>query len=114
VPWAAIKATTDAADGDSATAFFENLEAAARSDDSSTFFALARATLLQTFAARWGISPDRVTSTELKARLGTAGDDVERLFALADEVQYAQQASDGRDFQRWLGLVRDQLAGEGP
>jgi|KBSSwiStaDraftv2_1062776.scaffolds.fasta_scaffold11760_7 adenosylhomocysteine nucleosidase len=31
VPWAAIKATTDAADGDSATAFFENLEAAARS-----------------------------------------------------------------------------------
>jgi len=112
--WIAVRPQPERATSKAARRALVRLEAAARSDDSSTFFALARATLLQRFAARWGISPDRVTSTELKARLGTAGDDVERLFALADEVQYAQQASDGRDFQRWLGLVRDQLAGEGP
>src|SRR6185312_15972879 len=100
--WIAVRPQPERATSKAARRALVQLEAAARSDDSSTFFALARATLLQTFAVRWGISPDRITSTELKARLGTAGDDVERLFALADEVQYAQQASDGRDFQRWL------------
>jgi len=56
--------------------------------------------------------PDQITSTELKARLGAASEDIERLFALADEAQYSHQAPDGKDFQRWLGLVRGQLAGE--
>jgi hypothetical protein len=57
------------------------LDAAARSDDSSSFFELARKALLQKFAARWQMSPDRITGAELKARLGTAAEDVERPFA---------------------------------
>ena len=88
------------------------LEAAARSDDSSSFFAAARTTLLQTFADRWRMSPEQITAADLKSRLGTESEDVERLFALADEAQYSHQAPDGRDFQRWLGLVRGQLDGE--
>lgn len=87
------------------------LDAAARSGDSSSFFELARTALLQTFAARWQISPDQIVSTELQARLGTAGEDVERLFALADEAKYSDYEPGGTDFQRWLGVIRGHLAG---
>jgi hypothetical protein len=87
------------------------LDAAARSGDSSSFFAVARNALLQTFADRWQIPPDQITSTQLRARLGTAGEDVERLLALADEVKYSDCAPGGTDFQRWLRLIRSQLAG---
>ena len=88
------------------------LSAAARSGDSSSFFEVARNALLQTFAARWQMSPDQITSAELKARLGTAGADIERLFALADEAKYSDYEPGGTDLQRWLGLIRGQLTGE--
>jgi hypothetical protein len=87
------------------------LDAAARSGDAATFFEAARKALLQTFAARWRMSPDRITGAELKARLGSTGEDIERLFALADETKYSGYEPGGADFQRWLGLVRGQLAG---
>jgi hypothetical protein len=90
------------------------LEAAARSTDSSAFFGLARGTLLQTYADRWEMSTDQITSTELKARLGAEGEEIERLFALADEAQYSHQGAHGKDLQRWLRVVRRQLAGEAP
>ena len=86
------------------------LAAAARSGDTALFFEAARKALLQTFAARWRMSPDRITGAELKARLGTTGEDIERLFALADEAKYSDYEPGGTDFQRWLGLVRGQLA----
>jgi hypothetical protein len=87
------------------------LDAAARSGDSSSFFEVARNALLQTFATRWRMAPGQVTATELKARLGTAGEDIERLFALADEAKYSNYAPGGTDFQRWLALIRGQLVG---
>jgi hypothetical protein len=89
------------------------LEAAARSGDSASFFELARKALLQAFAARWQMPPDQITLTQLKARLGTAGADIELLFALADEAKYSPREPDGADFQRWLGVIRGQLASEG-
>jgi hypothetical protein len=88
------------------------LDAAARRGDSSSFFDGARNALLESLAARWQVPPDRVTSAELKSRLGTAGEDVERLFALADEAKYSAQRSGSTDFQRWLRLIRSQLTGE--
>jgi hypothetical protein len=88
------------------------LDAAARSGDSSSFFDMARKMLLQTFAARWQMPPDQITFAELRARLGTAGEDIERLFALADEAKYSDYKPGSTDFQRWLGLVRGQLVGE--
>jgi hypothetical protein len=87
------------------------LDAAVRSGDSASFFEVARTALLQTFAARWRLSPDQITSAELQARLGTAGADVERLFALADEAKYSDYDPGGTDFQRWLGVIRGQLVG---
>jgi len=88
------------------------LEAAARSGDACLFFQLARQTLLRTFAARWQMAPDQITSPRLRARLGAAGEDIERLFALADEAKYSNYEPGSTDFQRWLRPIRDQLAGE--
>jgi hypothetical protein len=85
------------------------LDAAARAGDSSSFFDAAREALLKTLAARWQMPADQITSAERKARLGTAGADVEQLLALADEARYSVDPSGGTDFQRWLRLIRDQL-----
>jgi hypothetical protein len=88
------------------------LDAVARAGDSASFFEVAREALLQTFAARWQMPADQITLAELKARLGTTGGDVERLFALADETKYSDYQPGDTDFQRWLRLVRGQLAGD--
>jgi hypothetical protein len=87
------------------------LAAAARRGDSSAFFDVARNALLQTFAARWQVPPEQVTFAELKSRLGMPGEDIERLFALADEAKYSDHEPGNTDFQRWLGLIRSQLTG---
>jgi len=110
--WLAVSPQPGRATSKATRRILAQLEDAARSGDASSFFAAARNTLLQTFAARWRISPDQITAAELKSRLGTQSEDIERLFALADEAQYSHQAPDGRDFHRWLGLVRGQLGGE--
>jgi hypothetical protein len=88
------------------------LETAAQSGDSSSFFEVARAALLQTFAVRWQISADQITTAELKARLGPVGEDIERLCALADEAKYSDYEPGSTDFPRWLQLIRGQLTGE--
>jgi hypothetical protein len=87
------------------------LDAAARSADPVSFFEVARDALLQRFATRWQMPPDQIDSTELKARLGTAGEDIARLFALADEAKYSDYQPGDSDLQRWLGLIRGQLTG---
>jgi hypothetical protein len=47
---------------------------------------------------------------ELKERLGATGEDVGQLFALADEASYSNYEAGSTDFQRWLILIRGQLA----
>ena len=109
--WFAVRPQPAGANSKAARRALAQLDAAARSGDAASFFEAARKALLQTFAARWRMSADRITGAELKARLGTAGEDIERLFALADEAKYSNYEPGGADFQRWLGLVRGQLAG---
>jgi hypothetical protein len=109
--WLALRPHPASAMSKSAERTLAQLNAAARSGDSSSFFEVARAALLRTFAVRWQLSPDQITSIELQARLGAAGEDIERLFALADEAKYSEYEPRGADFQRWLGVVRSQLAG---
>jgi len=110
--WFAVRPSTVRATSKAAERVLAQLDAAARAGDSLSFFETARKTLLQTFAARWQMPADQITFAELKARLGTTGDEVERLFALADETSYSDYQSGGTDFQRWLRLIRGQLAGE--
>ena len=88
------------------------LDAAARSADPVSFFKVARDALLQRFATRWQMPADQISLTELKARLGAAGEDIARLLALADEAKYSDYHAGGTDLQRWLGLIRGQLTGE--
>jgi hypothetical protein len=108
--WFALRAQPARAISKAAERALAELNAAARSGDPASFFEAARKVLLQAFADRWRMSPDQITATELKARLGSAGEDIVRLFALADEAKYSDQGPSGPDFQRWLGLVRRQLA----
>jgi hypothetical protein len=110
--WFAVRPNPARAASRAAERALARLRAAARSGDSSSFFDVARKVLLQTFAARWQMSPDQISVAELRGRLGTAGEDIERLFALADEAKYSDHEPGGTDFQRWLELVRGQLAGE--
>jgi hypothetical protein len=110
--WLAVRPNPARAISKSAVRALARLEAAARSGDASSFFEVARTALLQTFAARWQMSADQITSTELKARLGAAGEDVERLCALADEAKYSDYEPGSTDFQHWLKLIRGQLTGE--
>lgn len=93
------------------------LEAAARAGDAASFFQIAKGGLLDTFATRWQMAADQITGMELKARLGAASEDVERLFTIADEARYSassysSSSSGDTDFQRWLRLVRSQFGGE--
>jgi hypothetical protein len=110
--WFAVHPNAARASSKAAERALAQLDAAARAGDDSSFFELARNTLLQTFAARWQIPADQITFAELKARLGATGEDVERLFALAEETRYAGHPAAGTDFSRWLTLIRRQLAGE--
>lgn len=109
--WFAVRPNPARATSKAAERALAQLRAAARSGDSSSFFDAARKVLLQTYAARWQLSPDEITVADLRGRLGTAGEDIERLFAIADEAKYSDYRPAGTDFQRWLGLVRGQLAG---
>jgi len=110
--WFAMRPNPARATSKAAKRALARLDAAARAGDSSAFFEAARKTLLQTFAARWQMSVDQITVAEMQARLGTAGEDVELLFAIADEARYSEPRPAGTDFQRWLSLIRGQLADE--
>jgi hypothetical protein len=110
--WFAVRPRAAHATSKATERVLAQLDAAARAGDSSSFFEAARKALLQTFAARWQMPADQITVAELKARLGTTGEDLERLFAIADEAKYSDNQADGTDFQRWLRLIRGQLVGE--
>jgi tetratricopeptide (TPR) repeat protein len=110
----------------------KDLEAAAATGDAKRFFGAARSALQRTLAARWGLPPAAVTTVELDARLdpatldhdgatpadgplGADGPAIRRLFALADEIDYAAGATAGAaaapgarpaDFPDWVALVR--------
>jgi hypothetical protein len=86
------------------------LSAAAKSGDSASFFELARATLLHTFATRWRLPPDQITTEEFRARLGPTAGDLERLWALADEAKYSKDEPGTTDLQHWLALIRAHIA----
>jgi hypothetical protein len=110
--WLAVRPNPARAISKSAQRALAQLDAAAQSGDSSTFFEVARTVLLQTFAGRWQLSPDQITAAVLKARLGPVGEDIERLCALADEAKYSNYAPGSTDFPRWRKLIHGQLTGE--
>jgi hypothetical protein len=109
--WLAVRPQPARTSSKAARRVLEQLDAAARSGDAAYFFEAARTGLLRTFAERWQVSPDQITSKELKARLGNSGEDIERLVALADEAKYSDYEAAHTDFRRWIAVVREHLAG---
>jgi hypothetical protein len=107
--WFALRSHPARASSKATARVLTKLSAAAQSGDSALFLETARAALLQTLANRWRLPPAQISSSELRARLGKAGEDVELLIALADEAKYSRGASQDTDFERWLGVVRSQL-----
>jgi hypothetical protein len=110
--WFAVRANAARANSKGARKVLAQLDAAARAGDSSAFFTAARNALLQRFAAQWRMPADQITVADLRARLGATGEDLERLFAIADETRYSDHQSGGADFQRWISLIRGQLSSE--
>jgi hypothetical protein len=110
--WFAVRPNPARTTSKSAERALAQLEAAARSGNSSVFFEVARTAVLQTFAARWHMAPAQITGAELKSRLGPPSADIETLCALADEAKYSDYTPGSTDFQHWLKLIRTQLAGE--
>jgi hypothetical protein len=111
--WFAARRDTARARSKTAARVLAQLDAAVRNADSYSFFDAARKGLLHTYAARWQMPVDQITPEALKARLGETGEEVERLFALAEETKYGGKPTGGADLQSWLRLVRGQLADEG-
>jgi hypothetical protein len=109
--WLVVRPNPRRTASKSAQRALAELGAAARTGDSATFFELARATLLPTFAARWHLSSEQITAAELKTRLGSASEAVERLLALADEAKYSDDELGSTDFEHWLRVLREQLTG---
>lgn len=85
------------------------MEAAARTGNAALFFTLARGALQQTLAQRWQLAPANVTTAEVQTRVGEVGDEVCRLFALADESNYSGGKLAVNDFARWLEATRRSL-----
>jgi hypothetical protein len=88
----------------------EQMQAAARVGNSVLFFNTARSALQQKLAARWELTPQEITTTEVESRL--PGDAICDLFAQADEVNYAKGASRKTDFSYWSQIVRHELSDE--
>lgn len=109
--WPALRPSRRRATSAATERALAELAAAARAGDSPRFFDLARRTLVGTLADRWQIPAGQMTSAELRARLGAANEDIDRLFRLADEARYSREAPAGADFQYWLRFIRRQLAG---
>jgi len=97
-----------------ANRLLQQMESAAATGDSATFFSTARAALQQSLAARWQLTPDDLTGDEVKARLGSDAAELRRIFDLADEANYAGHGMRGTDFEHWLNIVRQQLQAAAP
>jgi hypothetical protein len=94
------------------TRTLELLETEIQSGDVVAFFETARNELLQTFAVRWQQPPGQINPAEFTSRLGPAGEDIQRLWSLADESRYAGYRPSNAELRNWLRVVRAQLIGK--
>jgi hypothetical protein len=93
-------------------ALLKQMAAAAAAGDTALFFTAARTALQHALGAAWHIEPDQVTATELEARLDGPGDDVKRIFTLADEANYSGAAPRAAHFEGWTRTVQRRVFGE--
>jgi hypothetical protein len=85
--------------------FLAQMDSAARQGDAGGFFLAARQALQHCFAWRWQMAPGAVTIAEVDEHLGEGGENVRRVFALADEVAYSGGAGVEVDYAAWRKAV---------
>jgi hypothetical protein len=93
-------------------ALLKQMAAAAAAGDTALFFTAARNALQHALAATWHIEPDQVTAAELEARFDGSGDDVKRIFTLADEANYSGVAPQAAHFEGWTRTVQRRVLNE--
>lgn len=85
------------------------MDAASTAGDAARFFQSARVAFQQKLAERWHVAPASITIAEIDARLNGEGEEVRRVFALADQAAYSGQQLTTADFQQWKETVRNHL-----
>jgi len=92
----------------------ERMAAASAGGDIATFFISARSAIQLALAARWQAHPEQISLTDVDARLDDNADqnEIQEIFALADEANYSGDDLKAADFERWTQVVRRQLPPE--
>jgi hypothetical protein len=85
------------------------MDAASTAGDAASFFQSARVAFQQKLAERWHVAPASITIAEIDSRLNGDGEEIRRVFALADQAAYSGQQLTTADFQQWKESVRNQL-----
>jgi hypothetical protein len=81
------------------------MDTAAQQHDAATFFFAAREAVQHAYSSRWKMSPHAITLAEIDSRLNGDGENVRRVFALADELAYSGGADFDVDFNSWKQAV---------
>jgi hypothetical protein len=84
------------------------MDEATAANDPELFFKSARAALRNSLASTWQLAPDSITIEDVDAHFG-AGNDIGRVFKLADETSYSGATLRAIDFQRWKQVVLHQV-----
>ncbi len=91
----------------------DQMASASTAGNPVAFFNAARSVLQQTLGARWQITPEQITTADIDARLEDGDkNDVQEIFALADEANYSGDHLQASDYARWTQIVRRQLPDE--
>jgi hypothetical protein len=85
--------------------FLGEMDAAAGRHDAPAFFLSARQALQHSLGWRWNIAPAAVTTAEVERHLNGKGENVRRVFDLADQMAYAHDESIEADFGVWRKTV---------
>jgi hypothetical protein len=85
--------------------FLAQMDSAAKQRDAATFFFSARQALQHALAWRWKMNPGAITLAEIDAHMNGEGENIRRVFALADELAYSGNAAIEADFASWKQAV---------
>jgi hypothetical protein len=85
--------------------FLRTMDAAASRQDAAVFFGSARQALQHCLGPRWGMAPAAVTVAEVHSHLNGKGENVRRVFDLADQLAYSSGEDIHADFIAWKTAV---------
>lgn len=98
------RATLDAIDTQ-----LQGLATARQQQDGATFFACARRALQHKLAEHWDCNPEAITNEEIAQKL-PAHRDTQRIFDMADAVEFSGASPDPDGYGEWQERLRSALA----